>query len=70
MDTRPKSLVRATEQRRIDRIYDAVAEIVGPDEARRLLDLAEAERAEFETEWIEANRQHFKHTRFDTDTMS
>ena len=69
MDTRPKSLARATEQRRTDRIYEAVAAIVGPDEARRLVDLAEAERAEFEAEWLEANRQRIKDARFDSDTM-
>ena len=68
-DTRPKPLARATEQRRTDRIYDAVAEILGPDEARRLVDLAESERAEFETEWLKANRQRIKDTRFDSDTL-
>ena len=68
-DTRPKSFARATEQRRADRIYDAVAEILGPDEARRLVDLEESERAEFETEWLKANRQRIKDMRFDSDTL-
>ena len=68
-DTRPKPFARATEQRRTDRIYAAVAEFLGPDEARRLVDFAESERGEFETEWLKANRQRIKDTRFDSDTL-
>ena len=70
VDTRPKSLARATERRRVDRLYHAIAEIVGPVEARRLADLAEAGREDFEIEWLEKNRQRIEDGGFDTDTTA
>lgn len=66
---RPKGRARATEQRRVDKIYDAIAAIVGPEEARRLVDFAEAERPEFEIEQFKASRQRIKDGTFDSDTM-
>ena len=70
VDTRPKPLARATERRRVDRLYHAIAEIVGPVEARRLADLAEAGREDFEIEWLEKNRQRIEDGGFDTDTTA
>lgn len=69
-DRRHTRRSRATERRRIDRIHGALAEIVGPEEAPRLVVLAEAERAELEGEWLEANRQRIKDARLDSDTMA
>ena len=44
-----RALAAATEQRRVDALERAVADIVGEKEARELVDIIEAERGDFET---------------------
>ena len=51
---------RASEQRRVDRVWKAVADIVGPEEAIRLVEEVEAHRDEFERRWFEENRRRLK----------
>ena len=43
-------------ERRVDRVWKAVADIVGPEEATRLVEDVEAHRLEFEGRWIEETR--------------
>ena len=42
---------RATEQRRVDAIWRAVADIVGEDEATRMVAEVEARREEDDVDW-------------------
>ena len=52
-DPPPVGVARATEQRRIDAIFRAVAEFVGEDEARRTVAEVEAHREQEEDEGLD-----------------
>ena len=60
-----RALAPATEQRRVDALERAVADIVGEKEARELVDIIEAERGDFETRFLAENRQRIKEQTFD-----